>query len=270
MVLAKSKPASIQGVTLQGDLDAMVPIMGLSQPTALDYDTENKTIIYSDIQQSVIKRAMLNGSEDSVIVHVGIEKCEGLAYDWMARNLYWTDEALGRISVLRLSNPKYTRTIIEKSNIHPRSITINPKKGIMYWADWSHVSPVNGSIQRAGMDGSNQEIFLQNDIDWPTGLTLDLVGKRLYWCDAHLKKIESVDFDGNNRKLILSENVNRPFGLAMYNRSLYYIEYVLGNVMVFHPHNNTIQKLLAGNPPIFDIKVFDFKSQTGKYQTYYT
>ncbi|KAF5294103.1 hypothetical protein FQR65_LT10927 [Abscondita terminalis] len=82
--------------------------------------------------------------------------------------------------------------------MHPRSIVVHPKKGIMYWADWSHMSPGNGSIQRAWMNGQNQEIFLQQNVDWPTGLTLDFVGKKLYWCDAHLRRIESVDFDGEN------------------------------------------------------------------------
>ncbi|KAF5306597.1 hypothetical protein FQR65_LT18530 [Abscondita terminalis] len=264
LIIAKSKPASIKGIPLQGPGDAIVPIMGLSQPTALEYDALSNSIIYSDAKQSVIKISKLNGTENSSILNMGTERCEGLAFDWMSRNLYWTDEAIGRVSVLSLSDHKLKKTLIQNRNMHPRSIVVHPKKGIMYWADWSHMSPGNGSIQRAWMNGQNQEIFLQQNVDWPTGLTLDFVGKKLYWCDAHLRRIESVDFDGNNRKIVLNEGINRPFGLALYKKSIYFIEYVLGSVMVYLPHKNKFQKLVDNNPPIFDIKMYDSKSQLGE------
>ncbi|KAB0803781.1 hypothetical protein PPYR_00751 [Photinus pyralis] len=264
LAVARSKPASIKGIPLQGGRDAMAPIMGLSQPMAIDFDIASDTIIYSDGKQSTIKLSKMNGTINSVSLNLIMERCEGLAFDWMAKNLYWTDETLGRISVVRMSNFKNKKILIQSHNMHPRSIVVHPKKGIMYWADWSHILPGNGSIQRSWMNGENQETFLQHEIDWPTGLTIDLVGKKLYWCDAHLKRIESVNFDGNNRNLVLSVGINRPFGLALHRKAIYFIEYVLGSVMAYFPENGTVVKIVDNNPPIFDIKIYDSKLQTGE------
>lgn len=38
-------------------------------------------------------------------------------------------------------------------------------------------------------------------IEWPNGLTLDLVLRRVYWCDPKFHSIFSANFDGSNRRV---------------------------------------------------------------------
>ena len=51
-------------------------------------------------------------------------------------------------------------------------------------------------------DGSEFEMFV-SDIGQPTGITLDLPGKRLYWLDAKYRLIESIGLDGKGRTIVL-------------------------------------------------------------------
>lgn len=69
----------------------------------------------------------------------------------------------------------------------------------MYWSDWGE-SP---HISVADMDGSNRQFFIKDNIVWPNGLTIDYPNKRLYWVDAKLKVIESVQLDGTDRRVSL-------------------------------------------------------------------
>lgn len=68
-----------------------------------------------------------------VIYVVGINNCEGVAIDWLGRNIFWTDEALKTINVARLDNPDIRRVIVNNSLYHPRAIVLDPRKGFVYY-----------------------------------------------------------------------------------------------------------------------------------------
>lgn len=60
-----------------------------------------------------------------------IHTVEGIAVDWMADNLYWTDDGPKKtISVARLEKASRTRkTLIEGKMTHPRAIVVDPLHG---------------------------------------------------------------------------------------------------------------------------------------------
>ncbi len=62
---------------------------------------------------------------------LGIHTVEGIAVDWMANNLYWTDDGPKKtISVARLEKASQTRkTLIEGKMTHPRAIVVDPRNG---------------------------------------------------------------------------------------------------------------------------------------------
>lgn len=57
----------------------------------------------------------------------GIHTVEGIAVDWMADNLYWTDDGPKKtISAARLEKASQTRkTLIEGKMTHPRAIVVD-------------------------------------------------------------------------------------------------------------------------------------------------
>jgi hypothetical protein len=64
-----------------------------------------------------------------------MEAVEGLAFDWMSRNIYWVDAALKTISVAR-ANGTFRRTLIKNPSNNntwpldrPRGIAVDPMHG---------------------------------------------------------------------------------------------------------------------------------------------
>lgn len=52
------------------------------------------------------------------------------------------------------------------------------------------------------MDGQNRTKLVDIKIVSPSGITLDLISKLVYWADHYLDHIEVVDYEGRNRRRI--------------------------------------------------------------------
>lgn len=102
----------------------------------------------------------------------------------------------------------------------------------MYWSDWGHTP---GRIERAGMDGTSRQIIVNNGLKWPNGLTLDLIHNHLYWVDAKLSSIYSVNFDGSHRRLILQskETLGHPFSITTFEDYIYWSDWSKVIIMLY-------------------------------------
>jgi low density lipoprotein-related protein 2 len=93
----------------------------------------------------------------------GLDITEGIAVDWVGRNLYWVDSSLNTIEVGSLEKPG-VRTVLLHENIdQPRGLAVDPRLALMFWTDWGQ----NPHIERANMDGSNRQIIVNTKIYWP-------------------------------------------------------------------------------------------------------
>ena len=70
---------------------------------AIDYDPVEDFIYWSDEESHAIKRARQDGTAVTDIITTEIDHPDGLAIDYIARNLYWTDTGTDRIEVCRLN-----------------------------------------------------------------------------------------------------------------------------------------------------------------------
>ena len=63
-----------------------------------------------------------------IVVSSELQLPEGLAVDWLARNLYWTDTGTDRIEVSRLNGS--ARKILIRENLdEPSAIVVSPGTG---------------------------------------------------------------------------------------------------------------------------------------------
>lgn len=70
---------------------------------------------------------------------------------------------------------------------------------LMYWTDWGR----EPKIESAWMDGQHRNILVQEDLGWPTGLTIDYLNNdRIYWSDFKENNIESIKHDGTDRRIV--------------------------------------------------------------------
>lgn len=158
------------------------------------------------------------GNAKRVVLEEGISNADGLAVDWIYNHIYWTDSGRKDIGVAELDG-KMRKTLIKDGLVEPRAIAVEPQSGWMFWTDWG-VTP--GRIERAGMDGSHREIIVSTGLKWPNGLTLDLVQKRVYWVDAKMNSISSVNYDGSDRRLILQDPsaLAHPFSITTFEGTI--------------------------------------------------
>ncbi|XP_054720534.1 low-density lipoprotein receptor-related protein 6-like [Uloborus diversus] len=201
-------------------------------------------LLYGRGQPGAIKGIPLetsNKQEDVMFPILGLNTPEVIDYDARSQFIYYSD--------------------VERYAI----------ESMMYWSDRSTefflvTKEYGGKIERAHMDGSNREVFLNVNLQWPNGLSIDYVDKKLYWCDAYLHRIERISLDGTNRETLLSgESLNHPYGLAHYDNYVFWSEYYQGLVLRLHLPNKTITTLAKENPPVYQIRIFDASMQTGMW-----
>ena len=116
------------------------------------------------------------------------------------------------------------------------------------------------------MDGSNHVTLINGtDIGWPNGLGIDFAADILYWADAKVDKIESVNFDGSNRKTVLS-GLRHPFGLAIFHDSLIFSDWQDRSIfMVSRQNTSNITVLRQGLVGLMELQVYDDALQQGIY-----
>ncbi|XP_074039673.1 LDL receptor protein 1 [Leptinotarsa decemlineata] len=267
LLLSKSRPFSIKAVDLETGNDAMVPLTRIGRPKGLDYDVKTMSIFYSDIQSMTIEMVPISNTTNHTILAKNV-LCDGLALDWISRNIYWTSLEKNSLGVIQLSNTSVSKTLIQNANFTPTSIAVDPIRGVMFWAHWSSMSPEDGRIDTAQMDGKNIKSFITNDIDWPTGLAIDILGKKLYWSDKHLHWIQSINLDGSNRQTEIKMGIDSPSSVSLaigvgMQKHLYFIEMTKGSIMAYR-NETGLKKIFQGNLPLYDIKLVDADIQKGE------
>lgn len=265
LLVSKSRPFSIKGIDIESGDEVIIPLTKIGRPKGLEYNRKNKLLFYSDSNAMTIESAPLNDTTNRTVLMKNVY-CDGLAFDWISENLYWTSIEKGSISVVKLSNTSIARTLIQSNNFSPSSIAVDPFRGIMYWADWSDIFPDKGRIDVAQMNGDNRKVFLDENIHWPAGLAIDYVSNKLYWTDRHLKSIQSVNFDGGDRKVETPNALKSPAGLAMVvgkQQHFYFIEMEHGAIMSYK-NETGLKKIYEGNMPMYEVKLYDDTMQMGK------
>ena len=79
------------------------------------------------------------------------------------------------------------------------------------------------------MDGVNMMTLHIMRLSNPYGLAIDYGTQTLYWTDYSYGLIESSNTDGSNRQIISTAPFN-PFGLAVYDRKVYWSERDHGSI----------------------------------------
>ncbi|CAL8382563.1 unnamed protein product [Boreogadus saida] len=144
----------------------------------------------------------------------------GIAVDWVAGNLYWTDSGRDVIEVAQIGGGRHRKTLISGMIDEPYAIVVDPPRGKMYWADWGN----HPKIETAGMDGTMRETLVEHILQWPTGLAVDYFNERLYWADAKLSIIGSVRLNGSDPVVAVSgikNHLYHPFSIDVFEDYIY-------------------------------------------------
>ncbi|XP_061741327.1 low density lipoprotein receptor a [Nerophis ophidion] len=197
----------------------------LKNVVALDMNMATREIYWSDMSQKKIYRAPMDSAEDpshhTTVVGNDIDAPEGMAFDWIHGNLYWTDSIRSTVSVAT-ADGRRRKTLFDRGLSKPRAIVVDPFSNFAYWTDWGNPA----KIEKGGLNGGDRSALVTDNIVWPNGITLDLLNQRLYWVDSKLHTLSSVDMHGGGRRtLVVDEHkLSHPLGLAVFEDRVFWTD----------------------------------------------
>lgn len=241
----------IREMDLSGHMTLLVH--NLTNAVGLDFDWKEKCLYWSDVTAlgSSIKRKCvgqnLNGNNSYEVLHSAtLQNPDGLAVDWIGRNLYWCDKGLDTIEVSSLDG-KYRKILLHDGLDEPRAIVLHPYLGQMFWSDWGD----KVHIGKASMDGSNPKVIVNESLGWPNALTISYETEEIFWADAREDYIAVSDLDGKRIKIIASRAENpqlklhHVFAIAVWEDYLFWTDWETKSVERCHKYRGDDCKTLA-------------------------
>ncbi|XP_060065626.1 low-density lipoprotein receptor-related protein 1-like [Ylistrum balloti] len=237
-------------------------VSGLKNTIALDFYYEGNYIFWTDVvDDKIFRGTMLGNSFTNIepIIDVGLATTEGLAIDWIGKNIYWVESNLDQIEVAKLDG-SYRTTFIAGGMVSPRAIALDPREGSLFWTDWDSDNP---RIETCSMSGQDRKIIFRMQgimgAGWPNGLTIDYDFYRLYWIDARSDSIHTVKYDGSDHRLILKghEKMRHPFALTLFGNYVYWTDWsssALLRANKFNGSDVTVIQKTVSQP--FDLQVY--------------
>ena len=93
---------------------------------AIDVDTQTQEIFWSDVKRKQIRKGFIDRQfSHQAVISKDLGIVEGIAVDWIARHLYWTDSMASTIEVAELSGEN-RKKLVTKDLSQPRAIVIHP------------------------------------------------------------------------------------------------------------------------------------------------
>lgn len=259
---------SFQGkkISLNNPTQSFKDSNNLKHVVALAIDYLNKRLFYSDIYYKSIKEATFDGKSVKTLIK-DEPNVEGLSYDIMGKNLYWTSYSNSSIKRVNV-NPQtveyknlYMGTVdslrpqllVQLSrDDHPRAIAVDSCNGLLYWTNWNEHQP---SIQTSNLDGSNVVTLVTSNIKTPNGLVIDHKQSKFYYADAKLDQIYKCVLNTSNCQLLSNNSrfIKHPFSLAIQDDWLYFSDWALKSVIrldKFNGMDTSIMINLENNNPM--------------------
>ncbi|XP_052130857.1 prolow-density lipoprotein receptor-related protein 1 isoform X2 [Frankliniella occidentalis] len=219
----------IKGIPLTlGDNSTQVlgPISRVSMAASVDFHADSEYIYWADSDHGSVTRIRRDGTGRKVVIEhfesmelIPVDWLTGLAVDWIAGNLYWTDPKVHVIEMSRLDG-SFRYVVVTGGLDKPTSVVVDPVQGLLFWSD----AGKQPRIERAGLDGSNRKVLVNSGVTAINDITLDFQHHKLYWCDSSTHKIERVNYDGSHREVLLERSVDTPMGLTVFNNTLFWID----------------------------------------------
>ncbi|XP_070573980.1 low-density lipoprotein receptor-related protein 6-like [Ptychodera flava] len=164
----------------------------------LTYDLDDQLVFWKDAYRKQIRKMSLATSEVTTIYDGVSLSRGGMAVDWVANNLYWTDTDYNWIMMCDY-NGTYHHTVVKTGLDEPADVAVDPIHGKLYWADWRG----NAGIMSSTLTGENITTVVGgfNDFGSPYGVTIDFQENRLYYTDIYHEAVYSVSLAGDSNAI---------------------------------------------------------------------
>ncbi|VDN05510.1 unnamed protein product [Thelazia callipaeda] len=186
-----------------------------------DYDIVTQRLYFVDLFKNTLQYSYLyNKQAVHMVQNHDIEGTEGIAVDWVHRNLYSLRQDQLHVQLL---DGRFRTSLYKGFFQLPRALAVNPSTREVFASDWGD----KPFIAALAMDGSHAKKIITENIVWPNALAVDYLAQRLYWADAFRDIIEMVNFDGSGRKEIITDGqlVPHVFGLTVFDDIIFWSDW---------------------------------------------
>ncbi|KAL6483428.1 hypothetical protein MHYP_G00083000 [Metynnis hypsauchen] len=226
-----------------------VPV--IDNVTAVDYDALEQRIYWSDVRTQMIKRAFINGTGVETVVSADIPNAQGLAVDWVSRNLFWTsyDASKKQINVARLDG-SFKNSVIHGLD-KPHCLVVHPMLGKLYWTDGDNISMAN-------TDGTNRTLLFTNQKS-PVGLSIDFHEERLYWISSGNSTINRCKLDGTGLEIVegVKGKLTKATALAVMGDKLWWADQGTDQVGTCDKNGGNWKILRNSTSPVMHMKIYN-------------
>ena len=203
---------SIKHVGLDGSgLDTILPTgAGIRD---VDLDLVNGKMYWVDVDNFVIRRADLDGTNQEDIVTSGLEFPSAIAVDPIGGKIYWGDQTAAE---LRRANLDGSNNELLRSTAFHRGIALDTLNGKVYWSTSNTL--FKGDILRCNLDGTMlQTVVTSNDTEFkPGAIALDIAGGKVYWTDYVVDVVRRANLNGTNIDTLYFVGANHnPRGIEL-------------------------------------------------------
>lgn len=183
-------------------------------------------LFWSDIKTRKVQSQPLNdgGFGGSDLTLPGTWAPVALAVDWIGDKLYVADFVGQKVDVFELDG-RWHAVVLGSNLTSPADLALDPTSGLMFVAD-------GGQVLRAHMDGTHARSIVSEAAYKASGVAVDVISKRVFWCDSLLDYIETVDYDGGYRVMILrGQQVPSPSRLALFENRVFWTDATKQGIM---------------------------------------
>ncbi|KAI3389567.1 hypothetical protein SNEBB_009857 [Seison nebaliae] len=174
-----------------------------------------------------------------------------IALDWTTGILYIVDRGAGRIDVINTTKANSIGNLFS-GLFRPHSIALDPYYALMFitvHGDESARSPhKRPAIERAHLDGRGVEQVITTEIKEPTGITIDLMKKRIFWVDMKYDRMEMCDYQGRGRRLIIRgrRKIPQPFATDIFENHIYYTDITMKSLRsIWRHHSDSVGGIVS-------------------------
>ncbi|CAG4939042.1 unnamed protein product [Colias eurytheme] len=223
---------------------------GIKQAHGVTYDGNFVYWVETAQGHQAIVRAHLNNVLETkeVLVALGLEDPGDIAIDYLGGNIYFTDVERGVISVCKTDGS--VCSVLHADTRRPRYVTVDPRNGKMFWADWMDRPLIMTSV----MDGTHPEILVDVLGGYATGLALDAANDRLYFVDGTIRVVKLFD---KNVYSLFEEPYHHPYTISIFENTVYWSEWTTKTIQTSDKmHSDKRAVLVSLDEPVFDMHIY--------------
>ncbi|XP_078347608.1 low-density lipoprotein receptor-related protein 4-like [Oculina patagonica] len=182
-----------------------------------------------------------NSEAKPVPIELNMQTPVALGLDIVENRIYWTDTSLNTISRVFI-NGSSPEVIVSDNVYNSYGLAVDPLGRNIYWTDTSA-----NKIEVSRMDGTMRKTLIDQDLNYPSDIILDLKKGLMYWCNRGTDhKIEVANMDGDDRRVLVRRGLYYPNGLTLddKNNRLYWVDSHSDTLEYYDLRRHTITTLL--------------------------